>query len=1159
MGLVKCFVGAVVSSVILLTATVDAVEYPKATVEGYSHPEIIKAEKLGGLGEIDSRSRQLPGYYQNVAVNLPDGYKEPEPPVFSDSPEVQAALGIQSAPTNVPVYVDSIGPNDYDPPNPICAGGTNHVIVATNDNFAIYDRFGVQIEQHDINTFLDDDSPIFFPRVIWDKNSDRFFMSWLRVSNSGPYSEAYECELILMVSRSSDPIDGWIVYRLDVEDDPNGNGGNKHTMDFPHIGVQRDAVTISGRYFPWPGGGGTGTYDRFFILNKNAVISALPAQTYSFTDVFTDGTSTVNAVALVHFTQRFSTVDPTQSMAYFMAAKDFSTNNLWLLRMRIDPTDSFPTIESYDPINVGTYAAGPGLTQNGAADLKSLSPRLMNGVYYQSHFYTTHAVAAGANSGHRTYKIGNSAGYPVVWNSVWSHSNFDYGQPAVAVDNQARAIVAYTYAGSSISASAAYGGRESGDADWSGSYYNRQGAGVYELITGVQSNWGQHSGASVDAWDENSFWIFGQAVSGNDNWDTGLSRVSYKPFYSIVASDETVETTDTVALTATVTLSGSPVSGKLVSFFVLNQLVGSATTNGAGVAEFNYTSPLGTPSVSLYTAKVAEDTDALADTDTGLLSVVKHTPQIIIFTRSGQYGSVINYRILLRRASDLFAIPGRIVKFKIAGVMIGEQITDANGEAFLDHVYLAAPGAYTQTGDFGGDGFFNSDTDTAVLTLNQASTNISIDNVVGVVGQNASLVATLRRTHDSSPLDNRIINFTVGGVAVGSAQTNAAGIATLTSVVPAGVFGDSALVAAFSGTVEYVTSTGTAVFRRTANSILAVDNKAGERGQTVALTATLTRAHDGLLLANRTVNFTVDGSPVGSALTDASGVASTNFTIPPGFAIGDYPIGATFSTVGFLNGSIGSATLAVGRSATTLSLTDASGTAGQTVNLLSQLIRTGDSAPISGATINYSIAGLSVGSATTNASGVASRSVTIPVATLGAKVLAVQFTGNSDYLPSSSNGVFTLVGKTIGGTVLLQDWTGPIAGRQIAVQVFTSAGTLIEQFMTTLDAGGSWQRTNSVVSTGAHIVKVKASHWLARDRTVSINNAGNNSINHSLFNGDCDGDNEVGGGDLSLLSAAFLTAQGDPGFDADADLDGDGEVGSSDLSILSTNFLLSGD
>jgi len=99
------------------------------------------------------------------------------------------------------------------------------------------------------------------------------------------------------------------------------------------------------------------------------------------------------------------------------------------------------------------------------------------------------------------------------------------------------------------------------------------------------------------------------------------------------------------------------------------------------------------------------------------------------------------------------------------------------------------------------------------------------------------------------------------------------------------------------------------------------------------------------------------------------------------------------------------------------------------------------------------------------------------------------------------------------------------------------------------------------VSTGLRgpvQMRFTASHWL--DKVVSLNLAGSPStISITMINGDVDSDNEVGAGDLSLLSGAFLSSTGDPNFLAGADLDGDGEVGSADMSILSTNFLLSGD
>lgn len=1135
-------------------------EIPKPTFGGIVYPKFIDPSKVVPLDNEDPRFLVPENRKDTFDLILPDGYIEPEPQVYGDSPEVMAALGIQAAPLNRPVQIDSIGFNGLTPPDPVCAGGTNHVIVATNDDLAIYDRFGNLQNQFDINTLLGDNRFIFDPRVIWDTVSDRFIMCWDLNVSDGAYSEAYVNNLIVMVSRTSNPNDGWWTYYFNVEDDdPNSGAGNKHWMDYPHVGVQRDAITATGRYFPWGGSGATGSYDRYFTMSKNTMVNGGGASWWFFTNLATDGTSTVNSVPLVHFTQRISTIDATQAMAYYMAAKTFSTDKLWLLRLRIRDTDAFPTFEGYDPITVGTYDAAPGLEQNGVADLENVSPRLMNGVYYNNHFYTTHSIANGTRAAHRTYKINNSGGFPIVWNNVFGSASFDYGYPAVAVDADARAVVSYTLSSSTLASGAYYGGRESADATWSGSWPNRPGSGTYQVLFSGRNRWGDYSGASVDAWDENSFWVYGEAVNGNNNWITGLSRVSYKPFYAIVAADEAVQTTNTVALTATLTLSGSPTVGKSVQFFVNGASVGFATTNASGVAELDYTPALSTPTTRTIEVRVTEDTVGLADTDTSTLTITKHTPQIIRFNRTGEYAASVNHRILLRRASDFTPIVGRTVTFKVVGVTLGTSVTDANGDAFLDAVFLSAPAVYATTGEFAGDTFYNSASDEGTLTITNSVTNITIGNVTGTIGLIAPLSATLRRTHDSQVLTGVPINFAVGGVALGSANTNGSGVATFNYLVPAGVLGNSVLEASFAGAGFNLPSSNTATFTRTANTTLTVDNKSGERGQNITLTATLRRAHDSALVGGQTVNFTIDGTAVGSAVTNASGVASLNYIVAAALTPGAHTIGASFTAASFLNGTTGSGSLTVLRWAVALGVTNASGTAGQSVNLLSQLLRSIDGAPVSGATINYTIAGVGVGSAVTNASGVASRSYSVPVATLGNKTLGVAFTGNADYQAASNAGLFTQIGKIIGGQVILQDWTGPVAGRQIFVQVYNSGNVLIEQFFTNLDASSRWSRTNSVASTGSHTVKIKASHWLARDTVANFGVAGNTAINHSLINGDSDGDNEVGGGDLSIVSAAFLTAVGDAGYNPDADLDGDGEVGSSDLSILSANFLLSGD
>lgn len=404
----------------------------------------------------------------------------------------------------------------------------------------------------------------------------------------------------------------------------------------------------------------------------------------------------------------------------------------------------------------------------------------------------------------------------------------------------------------------------------------------------------------------------------------------------------------------------------------------------------------------------------------------------------------------------------------------------------------------------------------SVLALE--ATNLTVPNASGAIGEAVPLNATLRRTQDNMPIQGETVSFSVASATVGSAVTNASGVATFSYTVPNGPLGNSALVANYAGSVNYLASTRSATFARTANTTLTVQPKSGERGQTITLTANLRQTHDNAVIAGQSVNFFVDGTPVGSAVTNASGNASLPFVIPPALEPGTTTIGATFNNpAAFLNNSSGTAVLTVNRWAVSLGVTNATGTAGQNVNLVSQLTRNLDGGPVAGATINYSLAGVGIGSAVTSASGNASRSHTVLIASLGNKVLGVNYAGNANYLPASTNGVFAQIGKTVGGQVNLQDWVGPVAGRQVTGQVFNSTGGFVESFSATLDAAGRWERTDLIASTGTHTIKLKASHWLARDTVASFSVLGNNSINHSLINGDSDGDNEVGGGDLSLV------------------------------------------
>lgn len=162
---------------------------------------------------------------------------------------------------------------------------------------------------------------------------------------------------------------------------------------------------------------------------------------------------------------------------------------------------------------------------------------------------------------------------------------------------------------------------------------------------------------------------------------------------------------------------------------------------------------------------------------------------------------------------------------------------------------------------------------------------------------------------------------------------------------------------------------------------------------------------------------------------------------------------------------------------------------------------------------------------------------------------------NISALGSAGAAVPMSFGANMSGTVTLLDFEGDVTMQPVTISV--TDGTQTWDFMTNLDANGGY--SIKVPTTGTFDVRVKAGHWLTRAVNGVVVTTNTTGVNASLINGDVDGDNEVGGGDLSQLAASFLLSVGEEGFNPNADLNGDGEVGSSDLSILAANFLTSGD
>lgn len=134
-------------------------------------------------------------------------------------------------------------------------------------------------------------------------------------------------------------------------------------------------------------------------------------------------------------------------------------------------------------------------------------------------------------------------------------------------------------------------------------------------------------------------------------------------------------------------------------------------------------------------------------------------------------------------------------------------------------------------------------------------------------------------------------------------------------------------------------------------------------GDSVSLQATLKTKDNAL--ANKSIVFSADGDVLPGAQTNDAGVASVQYTIPPGHPEGPISVIALFENDNLYGSSVGANVLTVVRYATTMEVDSASGYVGDTLTLTAHLRET-TGLGIEGKTVHFRVGTTVVGDATTS-------------------------------------------------------------------------------------------------------------------------------------------------------------------------------------------------
>ena len=462
----------------------------------------------------------------------------------------------------------------------------NRVAAFTFDSFMSQGNFG---NLCDTNNFGD-------PVVLYDSFEDRWILTdfAFKLDGSGNVNPqtVFEC---FAVSKSGDPVTGgWNYYSVLA---PGG------LADYPKLGIWPDGIYMSANMFGYASGAGF-TAPHVWALDKAEMYAGAPtAQMVDFAAPSADFT-------LLPANARLQTgTPPPGTPEYFVATEEF-LNGLTVYKLHVDwnkiSTSTFtgPDVQLAPTCWPAATPANASTTGN-AADV--LAIRAMAQAQYtnlggaesiwvdhtvqrgQSANNTNCNATTGGNAAVRWYQL-NVTGGAVAANTVqgttWDPdgaNTFFRFVPSLAVDRMGDLAVGYSKSNATTPPQIKYAGQLAGDP------VNTFSQGEQTLIDGTGSQtgncgssacirWGDYSGMALDPSDGCTFWMTNEYfVTSGLNFNTRIGSFSY-PSCTPVGNG---------TLSGTVTNGASPIAGVTVAF-------GSRTATTDSSGDYSFTVPAGT-------------------------------------------------------------------------------------------------------------------------------------------------------------------------------------------------------------------------------------------------------------------------------------------------------------------------------------------------------------------------------------------------------------------------------------------------------------------------------------------------------------------------------------------------------------------------------------
>ncbi len=339
------------------------------------------------------------------------------------------------------------------------------------------------------------------------------------------------------------------------------------------------------------------------------------------------------------------------------------------------------------------------------------------------------------------------------------------------------------------------------------------------------------------------------------------------------------------------------------------------------------------------------------------------------------------------------------VQFKVNGSPVGPPQTVSGGAASLPWTFNAA-GSFAVTAEFAGAAGFTNATaaaQTVTVSVPDVVTSLTLDvPATAVTGSSVDLTATISPSGAQGA-----VQFTDGGTPIGAPVPVVNGVATLAYTFSGS--GSHSIGASFTGAPGFADASATSpgsieVSDPDQQTTTTVSVPAtAQTGTAVTLEATVAPAPTG-----GTVQFKVDGNPVGAPRAVSGGAASLPWTFN---AAGSFAVTAVYSGATGFEGSTSapqSVTVSAPDVTTSLSVTaPATATTGASVNVTAMVSPSGAQGEV-----QFNDGGTPIGSPVPVVNGVATLPHTF---TAGSHSIGASFTGGPGFADASATSPASIV------------------------------------------------------------------------------------------------------------------------------------------------------